>query len=125
MLVAGYTVLAVAAGARSGVQLATRLDDAPVPYLLSAAAAATYLAVGWALRAGRHRGAAILCAVELAGVLLVGTWSVVAPAAFPDETVWSGYGVGYGLTPLLLPAAVLLWFHRRYTLRGDTTRRAP
>ena len=30
------------------------------------------------------------------------------PAAFPDETVWSGYGRGYGYVPLLLPVLGLL-----------------
>jgi hypothetical protein len=32
--------------------------------------------------------------VELAGVLIVGTLSLLVPAEFPDATVWSGYGAG-------------------------------
>jgi hypothetical protein len=46
---------------------------------------------------------------ELAGVLVVGTWSLVAPERFPEATVWSGYGVGYGFVPLVLPLAGLAW----------------
>jgi hypothetical protein len=47
--------------------------------------------------------------VELAGVLAVGALSVADPVAFPDETVWSGFGAGYGYVPLVLPVLGLLW----------------
>lgn len=40
VLVVGYAFFALAAGARAGWQLATRFDEAPVAYLLSALAAA-------------------------------------------------------------------------------------
>ena len=36
-------------------------------------------------------------------VLLVGTVSLLLPDSFPDETVWSTYGIGYGFVPLVLP----------------------
>ena len=42
--------------------------------------------------------------IELAGVLVVGTWGYVEPSVWPDQTVWSGYGSGYGWVPLVLPA---------------------
>jgi hypothetical protein len=42
----------------------------------------------------------------------VGTVSLVMPEAFPDETVWSGFGRGYGLVPLVLPVLGLLWLRR-------------
>jgi len=49
------------------------------------------------------------CAVELAGVLVVGTLSLLMPTAFPDETVWSTYGRGYAFIPLALPVLGLIW----------------
>jgi hypothetical protein len=39
----------------------------------------------------------------------VGTASLVAPGAFPQATVWSGFGRGYGFVPLVLPVLGLLW----------------
>ena len=112
VLVALYGVFAVAAGSRAAVQLATRFDEAPVAYLLSALAAVVYLvATAGLVRGGRggRRTALVACAVELAGVLVVGTLSLADPAAFPDETVWSGYGRGYLFVPLVLPVLGLLW----------------
>jgi integral membrane protein len=47
--------------------------------------------------------------VELGGVLTVGTLTLVDPDLFPDATVWSEYGVGYGFVPAVLPVAGLLW----------------
>jgi hypothetical protein len=47
--------------------------------------------------------------VELLGVLVVGTLSVLDRQAFPDETVWSGFGRGYGFIPLALPVLGLIW----------------
>ena len=120
LLVVVYATFALAAGARSIVQLSTRFDDAPLAYLLSAFAAAVYLvaAVGLA-RGGRggRRTALIAISVELAGVLAVGTLTVVDPEAFPDETVWSTYGQGYLFIPLVLPVLGLLLLRRQ--ARGD------
>ncbi|HYZ07175.1 MAG TPA: hypothetical protein VE709_00985 [Pseudonocardiaceae bacterium] len=111
-LVAVYAVFAVAAGARSGVQLTTRFEAAPLAYLLSALAAAVYLLATVALARSSRRPALAACSVELAGVLTVGTASLLVPAAFPDATVWSGYGIGYGFLPLVLPVLGLLWLRR-------------
>ncbi len=111
-LAAAYTVLAIAAGARALVQLSTHPDDAPFAYALSAVAAAIYLAGAILLRrpGERARRAAIaVCSVELAGVLFVGALSLVRPSAFPDATVWSNFGLGYGFVPLVLPVLALLW----------------
>ncbi|GAB3306830.1 hypothetical protein GCM10027451_14520 [Geodermatophilus aquaeductus] len=116
VLVAVYAVFALAAGARAAVQLATRFDEAPVAYLLSALAAVVYVVatVGLA-RGGRggRRTALVACSVELAGVLVVGTLSLLDPAAFPDETVWSAFGRGYGFVPLVLPVLGLLWLRHQ------------
>ena len=116
VLVAVYAVCALAAGARAAVQLAVQFDEAPLAYLLSALAAVVYVAatVGLA-RGGRggRRTAVVACSVELLGVLVVGTLSLVDTAAFPDDTVWSGYGRGYGFIPLVLPVLGLLWLRHQ------------
>lgn len=107
-----YAVFALAASARAGLQLATRYADAPVAYLLSALAAAVYVVATLALLRDRPRLALAAVLVELAGVLVVGTLSYADRAAFPDQTVWSGYGSGYGYVPLVLPVLGLLWLRR-------------
>ena len=112
LLVAVYAVFAVAAGARAAVQLATRFGEAPVAYLLSAVAAAVYVVATVALARDSRRLARASIAFELAGVLVVGTVSLVARDAFPDATVWSAYGRGYGFVPLVLPVLGLLWLRR-------------
>lgn len=115
VLVLLYAIFALAAGARAAVQLSTRFSDAPVAYLLSALAAVVYVVatVGLA-RGGRggRRTALAAISVELVGVLVVGTLSLADPSAFPDETVWSGYGRGYGFVPLVLPVLGLLLLRR-------------
>lgn len=115
VLVTVYGLFALSASARAGVQLVTRFGEAPLAYLLSALAAAVYVlaTVGLALPGARFRRLALVaCTVELVGVLVVGTASVFAPSAFPDETVWSDYGRGYGFVPLVLPVLGLLWLGR-------------
>ncbi|MCD0449500.1 hypothetical protein LO762_09890 [Actinocorallia sp. API 0066] len=112
-LVAVYAIFTLAAGARSGVQLATRFDEAPVAYLLSALAAAIYLLATVALWSSRRAVAYGAIGVELAGVLAIGLFSLLDPAAFPDATVWSGFGSGYGYIPLVLPVLGLLWLRRQ------------
>jgi hypothetical protein len=52
--------------------------------------------------------------VELVGVLAVGTLSVLDAGDFPDQTVWSVYGQGYGYVPLVLPFLGVAWlWHTR------------
>ena len=115
VLVAVYGVFAVAAGARAGVQLALRFDEAPLAYLLSALAAAVYITATAGLAIGGPRGRLVAltsCTIELVGVLAVGTLSVFDAVAFPDDTVWSRYGSGYGYVPLVLPLIGLYWLRR-------------
>lgn len=112
LLVLVYGIFALSAGARAAVQIATRFSDAPVAYLLSALAAVVYVlaTVGLARSGLRARRLALLaCTVELVGVLTVGTVSLLVPDEFPDATVWSGYGEGYGFVPLVLPVLGLAW----------------
>jgi hypothetical protein len=47
--------------------------------------------------------------IEATGVLVVGTLSYLVTAWFPDKTVWSHYGQGYGFLPLVLPFLGLWW----------------
>ena len=115
VLVAVYGTFALAAGARATVQLSTKFAEAPVAYLLSAFAAVVYIVATVGLvRGGRggRRTAMVAISVELVGVLVVGTLSLADRAAFPDETVWSAYGRGYGFVPLVLPVLGLLLLRR-------------
>jgi 4-amino-4-deoxy-L-arabinose transferase-like glycosyltransferase len=116
VLLAFYALFTLAAGARAAVQLASDADRAPVAYTLSAVAAVTY-ALGWyAIRrasAGHTGLASVTLWVELAGVLVVGTLSLVVRRWFPDASVWSDYGIGYGFVPAVLPVAGLLWLRRQ------------
>ena len=78
-----YAVMALAATGRSFVQIAGRFEQAPVPYLLSAAAAVVYILATIALLLSRSRGwyrtAWFAAPFELAGVVIVGTLSIVLP----------------------------------------------
>lgn len=115
VLVAVYAVFAVAAGARSAVQLTTEFDAAPLAYSLSAVAAAVYLVATIALRRTSERArrvAIAACGIEAVGVVVVGTLSLVQGDWFPDQTVWSDYGIGYGFVPLVLPFVGLWWLLR-------------
>jgi hypothetical protein len=122
VLVAVYGVFAVAAGARAAVQLALQFDEAPLAYLLSAVAALVYLVATAGLAHGGRGGrrtATAACGIELVGVLTVGTLSLADPAAFPDSTVWSGYGSGYGFIPLALPVLGLLWLRHQAEVAAE------
>jgi drug/metabolite transporter (DMT)-like permease len=116
LLLTVYAIFTLAAGARSGVQVARDFDAAPAAYSLSVFAAVTY-ALGWvAIRraaAGRLGFAAVMLWVELTGVLVVGTLSLARPGWFPDASVWSGYGIGYGFVPAVLPILGLLWLKQQ------------
>ncbi|PPK64083.1 hypothetical protein V5P93_006353 [Actinokineospora auranticolor] len=115
LLIAVYAIFALAACARSGVQIAAHFGRAPLAYALSAVAAVVYVVATVCLARGSRtsrRVAVVSCAVELVGVLAVGTASVLAPSAFPDATVWSVFGKGYGFVPLVLPVLGLLWIRR-------------
>jgi len=112
-----YGIFAVSAGARAGVQIATKFSEAPLAFLLSAFAALVYIAATIGLAVGGTRGrriALVSCTIELVGVLVVGTLSIFDKAAFPDATVWSQFGSGYGFVPLVLPVIGLWWlWHNR------------
>ena len=112
VLIAVYGGFALSATARAGVQIATRFGEAPVPYLLSALAGIVYIlaTIGLAGHGPAARRLAWGAVVfELVGVLAVGTLTVFDNGDFPDDTVWSVYGRGYGFVPLVLPLIGLWW----------------
>ncbi|OZC79705.1 hypothetical protein CH251_02240 [Rhodococcus sp. 06-462-5] len=114
-LIAVYAVFAVAATARSIVQLTTRFDDAPVAYLLSAFAAVVYIVatVGLARATeASRRVVTVSCIIELVGVIGIGTLSYIQPQDFPEPTVWSHFGSGYVFIPVVLPIAGLWWLRK-------------
>ncbi|GAB3274772.1 membrane protein [Sinomonas notoginsengisoli] len=117
ILVAVYGVFALSATARAGYQIATKFSEAPLAYLLSAVAAVVYIVATVAMaRRGVTSWYVTLGAilVELVGILAVGAASVFDSAAFPHDTVWSGFGRGYGYVPLILPFLGLAWlFYNR------------
>jgi hypothetical protein len=115
VLIAVYGLFAIAASSRAAVQLATQFHEAPLAYLLSALSGAIYILATISLALGNRTGrtlAWIAISCELVGVLAVGTASLVDPAAFPQATVWSTYGIGYGFVPLVLPFVGLFWLWR-------------
>lgn len=121
LLIALYTLFAVAAGSRAAFQILTKWEQAPLAFSLSAVAALLYLlaCAGIARRdPAAWRLAVGVCAIELAGVLLVGALSVAAPQLFAAATVWSNFGAGYGFVPMLLPALGLGWLTRPATRRA-------
>lgn len=111
-LIAVYALFALAATARASVQLIRDAGEAPIAYGLSAFSALVYVVATIALahngaRMRRVAWAAVI--IELLGVLVIGTWSVLAPEAFPRDTVWSHFGSGYGYVPLVLPMLGIWW----------------
>jgi len=121
ILVAVYGVLALAATGRSILQIAEYFDRAPLAYLLSAAAALIYVVATVGMARGDRastRVALVACTVELVGVLVVGALSYAVPSAFPDKTVWSHFGSGYGYVPLVLPVLGLWWLRRVRAAQG-------
>jgi hypothetical protein len=112
VLVAVYAVFALAATSRAAVQIATDFAEAPLAYALSAFSGVVYVVATIALARGARRLALVTITIELIGVLVVGTVSLLVPDDFPRATVWSGYGSGYGFVPLVLPIVGLWWLRR-------------
>ena len=93
----------------SGLGLRAR---ASLAYLLSAFAAVVYIVATVSLARGNapaRRVATVAISVELVGVITAGAVSELVSNAFPEATVWTGFGSGYGFVPLVLPFAGLWW----------------
>jgi hypothetical protein len=115
-LIVFYFIMTIAALARSIFEIVVHLGTAPFAYLLSLFAGLVYLVATIALiTPGRtaFRVAATAITIELVGVLVVGTISVIDTALFPfsgdRSTVWAYYGLEYLLIPLALPILGLLF----------------
>jgi hypothetical protein len=113
VLVFVYGIFALAATGRSTLQLTTQASEAPVPYALSAFAAVVYIVATFAIATNRRRLALATVGIEMVGVLAVGLTSVLLPEDYPDATVWSDFGAGYGFIPLVLPVVGLWWLLRQ------------
>jgi hypothetical protein len=116
LLIAVYAVFAVSATARASFQLVTKFEDAPLAYSLSALSAMVYIVATVALARNDSNSQTVArwaVRFELVGVLVVGTLSLVWPAAFQHPSVWSWFGLNYACLPLVLPIFGLLWLNRR------------
>jgi len=115
VLIAVYALLALAATGRSVFQIAEQFDEAPLAYSLSALSAVVYIVATIALVKRGTTSYALAWATisfELIGVVVVGLMTALDPELFPDDTVWSFFGRGYGFVPLVLPVLGLLWLVR-------------
>ena len=113
LLIAVYAIFAVSSTARATYQLATKFQDAPLAYSLSAVAAVVYIVATVALaKSGYFKLATVTISFELLGVVAVGILSFTHPELFAHPSVWSKFGQGYGYIPLLLPILGLLWIRK-------------
>ena len=110
-------ILALAATLRAVYQLISKFDEAPLAYSLSLLSGVVYVVATVALLkrgSGRIWRAVAWCAFgfELAGVIIVGTLSLVLPELFAHDSVWSYFGSGYLFVPLVLPVLGMIWLRR-------------
>jgi hypothetical protein len=112
LVIAIYGVFALSASVRASYQLLRKYEEAPLAYWLSLLAAVVYIVATFALAKRKYDLANKTLMFELAGVLIIGTLSLVTPSLFAHPSVWSLYGMGYGFIPLLLPIFGLWWVRR-------------
>jgi hypothetical protein len=123
VLITVYAILAIGAVSRAVYQMLTVYSSAPVAITLSGISGLIYLVATIALIVGGvgawYRIAWITISFELAGVLIIGTLSLLVPSIFAGGakvsfgTVWSYYGIGYLFIPLVLPVLGMLYLSRR------------
>lgn len=119
VLITVYLILALAATMRAIFQIVAKFEEAPLAYTLSLVSGIVYVVATIALvrRRGAWRTVAwVALGFELVGVLVVGTLSLIVPALFAHDSVWSHFGAGYLFIPLALPVLGMVW------LRGDGVR---
>jgi hypothetical protein len=134
VLIFVYAILAIGATSRAVFQIAQYFSAYPsarLPITLSAVSGVIYIVATIALLApGRtwYRVAWVTIGFELAGVLVIGTLSLLFPSVFngpaslkdvADGTVWSTYGIGYLFIPVVLPVLGMLWLRSRRNLIAD------
>ncbi len=111
-LVMVYGILALAACARGGYDVVGHFDEAPLAYSLALFSGIVYAVATFALATNRRWLAWPAVLVEMAGVLVVGTLSFVAPGLLERASVWSWFGAEYLLVPLVLPFLGVAWLRR-------------
>lgn len=115
VLITVYLVLALAATLRAIYQIISKFDEAPLAYSLSLVSGLVYIVATVALlkRTGAWRVVAWVALIfEFVGVLVVGTLSILLPAMFAHDSVWSYFGSGYLFVPLVLPVLGMIWLRR-------------
>ena len=112
LVIAIYAIFALSATVRASYQLLRKFQDAPVAYSLSLVSGLIYVVATVALIRKDFRLARITLVIELFGVLIVGSLSLLAPELFAHPSVWSQFGMGYGFIPLVLPIFGLWWLRR-------------
>ncbi|MGK0742392.1 hypothetical protein ACSHWG_11015 [Leucobacter sp. Z1108] len=115
VLITVYLILALAATLRAVYQIVAKFDEAPVAYSLSLASGVVYIIATIALmqRTGHWRTVAWAALIfEFAGVIIVGTLSLVIPEWFAHDSVWSFFGMNYFWIPLVLPVLGMIWLRR-------------
>lgn len=112
ILAVSYPLLALSAGARSIYQLFFKPGVTDyLPPILSAIAATVYLiaTVAFVIRKPWAWWVSVAAlSFEMAGVLLVGTLSLLIPEVI-GRTVWHDFGIDYGFLPLIQPLLGLIW----------------
>jgi len=116
-----YAVFALSATARAAYQIYKKFDEAPISYSLSFVAGLIYIIAIMALIRRNYTLAKLTISIELIGVVFVGGLSYLAPDLFPQASVWSHFGGGWGselkdfgyyYIPLVLPIFGLWWLRR-------------
>jgi hypothetical protein len=112
LIIAVYGVFALSATVRASYQLLRKYDEAPLAYWLSLVAGLVYIVATFALAKRNYSLAHKTLVFELVGVLLIGSLSIWLPTLFAHPSVWSSFGMGYGLIPLALPIFGLWWIRK-------------
>lgn len=112
ILAVSYPLLALSAGVRAVYQLFFKAGVTDYfPSALSAVAAGLYLVAAVAFIVRKPWAwwtSVIVLLFETAGVLIVGSLSLLMPEVI-GRTVWHDFGIDYGFLPLIQPILGLIW----------------
>ena len=112
ILAVSYPLLALSAGVRAIYQLFFKAGVSDYfPSALSAVAAGLYLVAAAAFIVRKPWAwwtSVLVLALETAGVLIIGTFSLIWPEVI-GRTVWHEFGIDYGFLPLIQPILGLVW----------------